>query len=353
MKKTITPKISIVVPIYNTPDNFLLNNLSHLEKQTMKEIEVILVDDGSHRKTADICDDYVDRNSNFKAIHKKNAGLSAARNTGVDNSSGEYILFVDGDDYVEYDTCEQLYPKENKPDVVCACMSKDMGGIIKKYDYSLFKDNKLYINEECKFLRDNVLNFYANVSSVNGKLYKRSFLLNNKLEHNEELKTGIEGIDFCFRLYDKAKSVLFLERYIYNYVFNNNSITETPSTKNYQLILKGFYCIKNYIDLKEEDIDNKERLDALFYNRIVFFLVTAMIGGFFNPKIKQGYRERVKQSKSFIKDNLLIESLQKYDKSKVDSFRNIIIFCIKNKLFLIIYVFSIIRYIQKYKLKSK
>ena len=173
MKKTITPKISIVVPIYNTPDNFLLNNLSHLEKQTMKEIEVILVDDGSHRKTADICDDYVDRNSNFKVIHKKNAGLSAARNTGVDNSSGEYILFVDGDDYVEYDTCEQLYPKENKPDVVCACMSKDMGGIIKKYDYSLFKDNKLYINEECKFFRDNVLNFYANVSSVNGKLYKR------------------------------------------------------------------------------------------------------------------------------------------------------------------------------------
>ena len=134
MKKTITPKISIVVPIYNTPDNFLLNNLSHLEKQTMKEIEVILVDDGSHRITTDICDDYVDRNSNFKVIHKKNAGLSAARNTGVDNSSGEYILFIDGDDYVEYDTCEQLYPKENKPDVICACMSKDMGGIIKKYD---------------------------------------------------------------------------------------------------------------------------------------------------------------------------------------------------------------------------
>ena len=61
MKKTIMPKISIVVPIYNIPDNFLMNNLNHLEKQTMKDIEVILVDDGSHRKTADICDDYVDR----------------------------------------------------------------------------------------------------------------------------------------------------------------------------------------------------------------------------------------------------------------------------------------------------
>ena len=77
-----------------------------------------------------------------------------------------------------------------------------------------------------------------------------------------------------------------------------------------------------------------------------------MISGFFNPKIKQGYRERVKQSKNFIKDNLLIESLQKYDKSKVDSFRNIIIFCIKNKLFLIIHIFSTVRYIQKYKLNK-
>lgn len=352
MKKTIAPKISIVVPIYNIPDNFLMNNLNHLEKQTMKEIEVILVDDGSHKKTADICDDYADRNNNFKVIHKKNAGLSAARNTGVDNSSGEYILFVDGDDYIEYNACEQLYPKENKPDVVCGCISKDMGGIIKKYDYSLFKDNKLYRNEECKFFRDNVLNFYANISGVYAKLYRRSFLSKNKLEHNEELKTGIEGIDFCFRLFDKAKSVLFLEKYIYKYVFNSNSITETPSTKNYQLILKGFYCIKNYISLNEKNIDNKNRLDILLYNRIVFFLVTTMISGFFNPKIKQKYVERVKLSKAFIEDSLLVESLQKYDKSKIDSFRKIVIFCIKNRLFLIIYILSIIRYIQKYKLKS-
>lgn len=351
MKKTITPKISIVVPIYNTPDSFLLNNLNHLEKQTMKEIEVILVDDGSHRKTADICDEYVDRNSNFKVIHKKNAGLSAARNTGVNNSSGEYILFVDGDDYIEYDTCEQLYPNKNKPDVVCACMSKDMRGKIKKYDYSLFKDNKLYKDEECKFFRDNVLNFYANISSVNGKLYKRSFLLNNKLEHNEELKTGIEGIDFCFRLYDKAKSVLFLERYVYNYVFNDKSITETPNLDNNKLILVGFKRIKEYIDSKNEK--DKNTLKKLLETRIIFFLVTTMISGFFNPKIKQKYTERVKLSKAFIKDDLLIESLQKYDKSKVDSFRNIIIFCIKNKLFLIIHIFSIVRYIQKYKLKSK
>lgn len=349
MKKNISPKISIVVPIYNTPDNFLLNNLNHLEEQTMKEIEVILVDDGSCKKTADICDEYVNRNSNFQVIHKKNAGLSAARNTGVDNSSGEYILFVDGDDYIEYDACEQLYPKENKPDVVCACISKDMDGKIKKYDYSLFKDNTLYINEECKYFRDNVLNFYANISSVNGKIYKRSFLLKNKLEHNEELKTGIEGIDFCFRLYDKTKSVLFIERYIYNYVFNRNSITETPNTNNYQLTLKGFYHIKNYITLREKKIDDKNKLYILLWNRIVFFIATTMISGFFNPKIKQKYKERIKQSKVFIKDNLLIESLQKYDKSRVDSFRNIIIFCVKNKLFLNIYIFSIIRYIQKYK----
>lgn len=351
MSEIIQPKISVIVPIYNTPDNFLLNNLNHLEKQTMKEIEVILVDDGSHGKTADICDEYVDRNSNFKVIHKKNAGLSAARNTGVDNSSGEYILFVDGDDYVEYDTCGQLYPKENKPDVVCACMSKDMGGIIKKYDYSLFKDNKLYIDEECKFFRDNVLNFYANVSSVNGKLYKRSFLLNNKLEHNEELKTGIEGIDFCFRLYDHAQSVLFVKKYVYNYVFNDKSITETPNLDNNKLILIGFKRIKKYIDGKNEK--DKITLKKLLETRIIFFLVTTMISGFFNPKIKQKYTERVKLSKAFIKDDLLIESLQKYDKSKVDSFRNIIIFCIKNRLFLIIYIFSIVRYIQKYKLKSK
>ena len=349
MKKTITPKISIVIPIYNTPDSFLLNNLNHLEKQTMKEIEVILVDDGSHRKTADICDDYVDRNNNFKVIHKKNAGLSAARNTGVDNSSGEYILFVDGDDYIEYDTCEQLYPNENKPDVVCACMSKDMGGVIKKYDYSLFKDNKLYKNEECKFFRDNILNFYANISSVNGKLYKRSFLLKNKLEHNEELKTGIEGIDFCFRLYDKAKSVLFLEKYIYNYVFNDKSITETPNLENNNLILAGFKCIQEYIDSKNEE--DRNTLNKLLETRIIFFVVTAVVSGFFNPKIHQKYQARIASLKEFMKDKTLSTSMTEYDRAKVDTYRKFIVFCIKNNLFTLIYILSTIRYIQKYKLR--
>ena len=351
MSEIFQPKISVIVPIYNTPDRFLLNNLNHLEKQTMKEIEVILVDDGSHKKTADICDEYVDRNSNFKAIHKKNAGLSAARNTGVSSSSGEYILFVDGDDYIEYNTCEQLYPDEIKPDVVCACMSKDMGKIIKKYDYSLFKDNKLYKDEECKFFRDNVLNFYANISSVNGKLYKRSFLLNNKLEHNEELKTGIEGIDFNFRLYDKAESILFVKKYVYNYVFNNESITETPDINNNSLILKGFNCINEYID------KNKHRKDMysariLLMDRVVLFIVTAMVSGFFNPKIKQRYKLRVKEAKKFLTNELLIESLNNYNRSKIDSFRLAIIFCIKNNFFFAVYIFSIIRYIQKYKLNK-
>lgn len=350
MIETIAPKISIVVPIYNTPDSFLLNNLNHLEKQTMKEIEVILVDDGSHRKTADICDDYADRNNNFKVIHKKNAGLSAARNTGVDNSSGEYILFVDGDDYVEYNTCEQLYPKENKPDVICACMSKDMGGIIKKYDYSLFKDNKLYKNEECKFFRDNILNFYANISSVNGKLYKRSFLLKNKLEHNEELKTGIEGIDFCFRLYDRAKSVLFLEKYIYNYAFNQESITETPNVDNYQLIFDGFNYIQKYINKKDEN--EKNVLNKLLWNRVVFFITTVIISGIFSPKNKIKNKERERQLNIIYKNKLFKESVSLYDRSSVDIYRKVIIFLVKNKCFIPIKIIANIRYIQKYRLRK-
>ena len=180
MKNISQPKISVVVPIYNTPEKYLKNNLQRLKKQTLNQIEVILIDDGSESKTAKICDYYVEQNKNFRVIHKKNAGLSAAKNTGVKESSGEYILFIDGDDFVEYDAYAQLYPEREKPDVVCACMSKNMNGKIKEYDYSLFRDGKIYKNSECKFFRDNVLNFYANISSANGKLFKKSFLLKSK-----------------------------------------------------------------------------------------------------------------------------------------------------------------------------
>lgn len=102
--------VSVIVPIYNIAD-YLPECLNSLERQTLKDIEVILVNDGSTDNSEDIARTYAQKNANFKLVSRVNGGLSAARNTGLDIAQGEYVYFLDSDDYLENDAIEKLYKK--------------------------------------------------------------------------------------------------------------------------------------------------------------------------------------------------------------------------------------------------
>lgn len=100
--------ISIIVPVYNV-EKYLKECIDSVISQTYKNLEIILVDDGSTDKSGEICDEYSKKDSRIKVIHKENGGLSDARNVALDIAKGEYIGFVDSDDYVEKDMFETLY----------------------------------------------------------------------------------------------------------------------------------------------------------------------------------------------------------------------------------------------------
>lgn len=100
--------ISIIVPIYNV-EQYLRKCLDSIKKQTYKDFEVILVDDGSPDNSASICEEYVSKDSRFKLVRKKNGGVSSARNAGIENSNGEYLTFVDPDDWIDEHYLERLY----------------------------------------------------------------------------------------------------------------------------------------------------------------------------------------------------------------------------------------------------
>ena len=95
-------KISVIVPVYNT-EKFLNNCIESILNQTHKNLEVIIIDDGSTDNSPAICDEYAKKDSRVKVIHKENGGVSSARNAGLDIASGEYIGFIDGDDVIEPD----------------------------------------------------------------------------------------------------------------------------------------------------------------------------------------------------------------------------------------------------------
>ena len=112
--------ISVVLPIYNV-EKYLKRCLESVVNQTYKNLEIILVNDGSTDSCLQICEEYAKCDNRIKLINKKNSGLGMARNTGIDNANGEYICFFDSDDYIKLDTIEKLYRKIEKemPEIIC------------------------------------------------------------------------------------------------------------------------------------------------------------------------------------------------------------------------------------------
>lgn len=113
------PKVSVVVPVYNI-EGYLEKSIDSLVHQTMEDIEIILVDDGSTDASGEICERYASKDSRIRVIHKENEGLSCARNDGIEASSAPYVMFVDGDDWVEPEYCERPYREamDKKADLV-------------------------------------------------------------------------------------------------------------------------------------------------------------------------------------------------------------------------------------------
>ena len=131
------PKISIIVPVYNV-EQYINRCIDSLLGQTLKDIEIILVDDGSPDQCPQICDEYARKDSRIKVIHKKNNGLGYARNSGLELATGEYIAFVDSDDYVNINMYEKLYNEtiNNNFDIVYC------GFIVENKDKSTYEEKK-------------------------------------------------------------------------------------------------------------------------------------------------------------------------------------------------------------------
>ena len=108
--RAVSDKISVIVPVYNV-ENYLRRCVDSIINQTYKNLEIILVDDGSPDNCPVICDEYAQRDSRIKVIHKENGGLSDARNVGIDIASGDYLMFVDSDDYISEKMCGILYER--------------------------------------------------------------------------------------------------------------------------------------------------------------------------------------------------------------------------------------------------
>ncbi len=344
----MNPKVSAVVPVYNVPKEYLSRCVDSLINQSLKEIEIILVDDGTPNTSGKICDEYAKKDNRIKVIHQKNKGLCGARNTGVKNAIGEWISFVDGDDWIEKDAYENLYQlgTKNKVDAVMFGYVKDYPSksIIMQYD-KYFEDKKIYqTKEELMYLQKMVLNYNASFSAVYTKFIKRSFIEKNNICHDEELRQGAEGIEFNIRLFDSVKKAIFINVPFYHYIYNDESITTVHNEKNHQLVLNCFKKIK-------EEINNTDsEIIGWFYNRLKYVIITTAVSGYFSVSNKETYKLQKKKFENYMSDELLQEALLSDNDYGISRIRKITLFLIKHKLFLCVKVISVIRTFQRKKL---
>lgn len=219
-------KISIIVPVYKV-EQYLKRCINSLIAQTYKNIEIILVDDGSPDQCPMICDNYAANNDKVIVIHKKNGGLSDARNAGLRIATGDYIMYVDSDDYIEEDSCEKLI--ENVIDdvdiVVGACKKISTSGVTLQRHTNL-EQKKIYDAREYVLLSIEKNEWYA-PAWLN--LYRRAFLIDNNLYY----KVGyyFEDIEMLPRLFLSNPKVNYIDYPFYNYIIRKDSIMTSSITQ--------------------------------------------------------------------------------------------------------------------------
>ena len=209
------PKISVIVPVYNVVD-FLPKCINSILNQKFMEFELLLVDDGSHDGSEILCDDYADKDPRIRVMHKINGGVSSARNIGIENALGEYIQFIDSDDYLEGNMFEQLYIEATQTgaDIIVVDFFRDNDYIIQSLSnmsgLSLLKDmfqGKVIGALWNKFIKRDLLNFRCNERLS----YCEDFHLLTRIITSRELK------------------VYHYNQAFYHYVTRNNSLTNNIS----------------------------------------------------------------------------------------------------------------------------
>lgn len=213
-------KISIIVPVYNV-EHELSRCVDSILNQSYSNIEVILVDDGSTDRCPSICDAFVMKDRRVRVIHKPNGGLSSARNAGLREASGEWILYVDSDDYILNDSCERLIAVGAKYDcdIVSADAIREFNGGREYMVHGSLADGKCYPSRDFIIKTVKPCEWYAPACF---NLYKRSFLIENNLFFVEGLLH--EDMEMQPRVFLAAKTVAYCAYPFYRYVDRASSI---------------------------------------------------------------------------------------------------------------------------------
>lgn len=246
------PKVSIIIPIYNS-EKYLARCLNSLISQTLEDIEVICVDSSTEDLSFRIIEEYVKTDNRIKYLKVDNHGPGGARNVGIDIAQGEFLSFIDSDDWIDKNYYEKLYESamRNNADIA-SC------GIVREHKFSkehILKFNKEqvyeFVYEKLKVMRVPEISYSVN------KIYNKAFMEKNDIRYPEDM--FFEDVPFTFKSMYYSKKLVTVPKIYYHYFVNPNSILSTMSQTKEEDKSKAYKSVRDFaksygINLPEKDL---------------------------------------------------------------------------------------------------
>lgn len=287
------PEISIIIPVYSV-EQYLEKCLNSVILQTFTGFECILVDDGSPDNCGAICDEYAKKDARIKVIHKKNGGVSSARNAGLDIAQGEWIGFVDSDDWCDPEMFQILYNNAVKHDVdisICGVKRVSHNGSILRYADEC-------INSVMLTSKEAILLMFDIKSSIGGfsfnKLLKKQIIKKNNLRYDEAV-SYMEDVQFFYTVFKSADRVYYSSKPRYFYRQTNMSVTNqigfTPAATTAMVVLDELYE-------KEQDFAIRQKI---LLNRVHFMYKIGVKCVLKNKKDKE-FKTNMQNLKKYVWD---------------------------------------------------
>jgi len=319
------PIISIIIPIYNS-EKYLSRCIENVIGQTYKKIEIILVDDGSIDNSRKICYKYAIIDNRIKAISQKNKGSAGARNTGIRHATGEFVFFLDADDFIEKNALEILIAKYNQfqPDLVMANFSKlENSGEIIKQSVAFRPDDEPFKHQIKELSKTDIVDYVRHflkhpsnhlISYCWARLYKLSIIKNNNILANEDMSL-FEDFVFNLDYLKHTNKVVFVNESLYTYIMHNDHVSASMVIVNSDNLLydMNIFRAKASEFLQRTNANTAKIGHALIHYVIIFFVRSCR-------QITKHNRKKIyNEIKKIVNAPILRESLQYYSPSKGNS----------------------------------
>lgn len=315
--------ISVIVPVYKV-EKYLNKCIDSIINQTYKNLEIILIDDGSPDNCGKICDEYAKKDKRINVMHKENGGVSSARNAGISSAQGKWISFIDADDWVEANFLEVMYKTalKNSADIALCGYNRIYNTHSEKIN--VCETDKTYNSREYLIKS---LNPQTGFGFCHMKLIRKECL--NNLKFNENLVVG-EDAQFNIKLSQNINKAVFCRQALYNYRNNSESVVKKYDSNYANKYLESMKDTKAFIN---QNYNNDDEIKQNYYNFVAFHVMLIAVNYCYHPE--NPIKERKKLLKNICNYDEFKEGIKKSNFANISFQKKIALFTLKFRLYFI------------------